>query len=57
LNTGGVYATTDGLGLHYAASVILVSLFVGFAYNYPLQRYFVFHHGPTQGPPDPGRKT
>src|SRR5579859_298849 len=43
LNTGGVYVTTDGLGLHYAASVILVSLLVGFAYNYPLQRYYVFH--------------
>src|SRR3954470_4385141 len=45
LNTAGVYAVTDGLGLHYAASVILVSLFIGFAYNYPLQRYFVFRHG------------
>jgi putative flippase GtrA len=45
LNTGGVYVATDGLGLHYAASVIVVSLLVGFAYNYPLQRYFVFHHG------------
>jgi putative flippase GtrA len=45
LNTGGVYLATDGLGLHYAASVIVVSLLIGFAYNYPLQRYFVFHHG------------
>ena len=44
LNTLGVYVATDGFGLHYAASVILVSLVVGFAYNFPLQRYFVFHH-------------
>lgn len=45
LNTGGVYVATDGLRLHYAASVIVVSLLVGFTYNYPLQRYFVFHPG------------
>jgi putative flippase GtrA len=50
LNTAGVYAVTDGLGLHYAASVILVSLFIGFAYNYPLQRYFVFTHGQEKKP-------
>jgi putative flippase GtrA len=45
LNTGGVYAATDGLGLHYALSVIVVSLLVALVYNYPLQRYFVFKRG------------
>jgi putative flippase GtrA len=45
LNTGGVYAATDGLGLHYALSVIAVSLLVALAYNYPLQRYYVFKRG------------
>jgi putative flippase GtrA len=44
LNTVGVWAVTEGTHLHYAASVIAVSLVIGFAYNYPLQRYFVFHN-------------
>jgi putative flippase GtrA len=42
LNTGGVWAVTEGFHLHYFASKIAVALAVGFLYNYPLQRYFVF---------------
>ncbi len=42
LNSGGVYLMTGGLGVHYAVSVIVVSLVVGIAFNFPLQRYWVF---------------
>ena len=45
LNTLGVYAATDGLHLHYAVSVFAVSMAVAVAYNFPLHRYYVFHHG------------
>ncbi len=45
MNTLGVYVSTDGLGLHYAVSVIVVSLLVALIYNYPLQRYYVFKRG------------
>ena len=42
LNTGGVYFLTDFGHLHYGLSVIFVSLAVGFFFNYPMHRYFVF---------------
>jgi putative flippase GtrA len=42
LNTGGVYLVTEHLHVHYAISVIIVSLLVGFLFNFPLQRGFVF---------------
>jgi putative flippase GtrA len=42
LNSGGVWVVTAGLGIHYAVSVVVVSMLVGVAFNYPLQRYFVF---------------
>lgn len=42
LNTGGVWAVTEGLKVHYAVSVILVSLLVGVGFNFPLHRYYVF---------------
>ena len=42
LNTGGTWAVTELGHVPYGISVVLVSLAVGFLYNYPLQRYFVF---------------
>ena len=42
LNTYGVFAVTEYLGIHYAVSVLTVGLAVGIFYNYPLQRFFVF---------------
>jgi putative flippase GtrA len=42
LNTGGVWLLTESTHLHYSISVILVSTLVGFFFNYPLQRHFVF---------------
>jgi putative flippase GtrA len=42
LNTGGVYLVTEYCHIHYAFSVIVVSLLVGFLYNYPLYKFFVY---------------
>jgi putative flippase GtrA len=42
LNTGGVYMVTEHLHIHYAISVAIVGLLVGFLFNFPLQRHFVF---------------
>lgn len=42
LNTVGVYAMTETAGVHYALSVVIISVLVGWFFNYPLHRYFVF---------------
>jgi putative flippase GtrA len=42
LNTGGTWAVTEWGHIPYGFSVVAVSIAVGFAYNYPLQRKFVF---------------
>lgn len=42
LNSGGVYAMTELGRIHYAISVVAVSLIVAWVFNYPLQRHFVF---------------
>lgn len=42
LNTGGTYLVTEYAGLHYGISVVVVSIVVGFVFNFPLQKYFVF---------------
>lgn len=42
LNTGGVWFFTDSLGLRYYESVLLVSISVGFLFNYPMHRFYVF---------------
>ena len=42
LNTFGIYLFTDGLGLHYMTSKIVISIIVSLGFNYPLQKYFVF---------------
>jgi putative flippase GtrA len=42
LNTGCVYLITENFHIFYMFSVMGVGLMVGFFYNYPLQRYFVY---------------
>lgn len=42
LVTGGVYVLTKKMGVDLLVSKISVSLFVGFFYNYFLQKKFVF---------------
>ena len=42
LNTSGVFVLTHYVGLNYIVSKVVVSLLVGFTYNYFLQNYFVF---------------
>ncbi|WP_374166717.1 GtrA family protein [Arcticibacter sp. MXS-1] len=42
LNTSGVFALTHFLEINYIISKVVVSLVVGFSYNYFLQNYFVF---------------
>lgn len=42
LNVFGVYLVTELTQFHYAVSVLLVSLFVGLFFNYPLQHHFVY---------------
>ena len=43
LNTGGVALLTETLGIHYGFSKAIVALIVGILFNYPLQRFYVFH--------------
>ena len=42
LNTGGVWLVTEKLHLFYLLSKIVVALMVGFLFNYPLQRHYVY---------------
>ena len=42
LNTLGVYAVTEGFGLFYMKSKVVVALAVGLGFNYPLQKYSVY---------------
>lgn len=42
LNTAGVWAMTEYLRIHYSISVVTVSILVGFFFNFPLHRGFVF---------------
>lgn len=42
LNTGGVYIFTHLFKVHYVVSKALVSLVVGFCYNYTMQKKYVF---------------
>ncbi len=43
LNTGGVYLFTEYFHLFYLVSKVIVAILVGILFNYPLQRYFVYH--------------
>jgi putative flippase GtrA len=42
LNAGGMYLLADLAHANYLLSKVVVSLLVGFGFNYPLQLYFVF---------------
>ncbi|MGZ3708144.1 MAG: GtrA family protein [Bdellovibrionota bacterium] len=42
LNTAGVWGLTEATHIHYSISVLSVSLVVGFFFNYPMQRFFVY---------------
>lgn len=42
LVSGGVYVVTHYLGVNYVLSKIIVSIVVGFTYNYLMQKKFVF---------------
>jgi len=42
LNAAGMYLLTEAAHANYLLSKIVVSLLVGFGFNYPLQLYFVF---------------
>ena len=42
LNMIGTYLCTEFARLHYMLSVLIVSTFVGFLFNYPLYRKYVY---------------
>ena len=42
LNTGGVYLLTEYSHVHYAISVFVISIAVGFLFNYPMHRHYVY---------------
>ena len=42
LNTGGMYVFTKLLKVYYVFAKLVVSLIVGFCYNYTLQKKYVF---------------
>ncbi|MFL5812636.1 MAG: GtrA family protein [Bdellovibrionia bacterium] len=42
LNSGGVYLMTESLHVHYSVSVVVISFMVGWAFNFPMQRHYVF---------------
>lgn len=42
LNVGGMYLMTKKLRIHYVFAKLIVSLIVGFCYNYTLQKKYVF---------------
>ncbi len=44
LNTAGVYLAVKVAGIDIAVSKLMVSLFVSLAYNYPLQKRYVFYN-------------
>jgi putative flippase GtrA len=50
LNTGGEYLFHDLLHIEYLLARVITSVIVSNAWNYPMQRYFVFS-APRAGPP------
>lgn len=42
LNASGVYLLTELLGIHYIIAKLATSLSVAVAYNYPIQKNYVF---------------
>ncbi len=51
LNLAAAYALVDGLRLPAVPGVIAASLVVGFVWNYPLHRWYVFRHAPERTGP------
>ncbi|MFN7684901.1 MAG: GtrA family protein [Oligoflexia bacterium] len=49
LNTAGVFGLTEFVGTPYAGSKIVAALVIGWFFNYPLHRSFVFSQASTQG--------
>ena len=49
LNALGEYAAHDRLHIYYLAARALVAVTVSFAWNFPMQRHFVFRRPPTSG--------
>jgi putative flippase GtrA len=52
LHTGGVWGFTRFFGLPYQASKLVISVLVYLAWNYPMNRWFVFRR-PKTGAPSP----
>jgi putative flippase GtrA len=52
-HTLGVWLFTDLAGLRYLASKLIVSTLVYLAWNYPMNRYFVFRKAVTTKRPAP----
>jgi putative flippase GtrA len=42
LNTLGVYGVTELCHIHYAISVVVVSILVAVLFNYPFHRHYVY---------------
>jgi putative flippase GtrA len=53
LNLMLAYALVDGLGVPAVPGVIGASIVIGFVWNYPLHRYYVFRAVPTHGSAPP----
>jgi putative flippase GtrA len=54
LNLACAYVFVDGLGLPSVPGIIAASLVVGFAWNYPLHRLYVFRHAAPASAPGRG---
>ncbi len=42
LNTLGIYALTELASLHHLLSKVFIAVLVGFFFNFPMHRYYVF---------------
>lgn len=42
LNTAGVFLLTEYGGIHYFVSQMMISIIIGFFYNFPLHRFYVY---------------
>lgn len=53
LNLAAAYVIVDGLGIAPVPGVIAASVLVGFAWNYPLHRFYVFRSAVSPRLPNP----
>lgn len=42
LNTAGIYALTDLIGIQYIISKVIISIIIGVCFNFVMYRYFVY---------------